>query len=175
MTTTNNTNPRHSKRRRRPRSSDTSTANEGVSATGANKIIVIGLVAFCLINILDLDTLINHRGGGGAPGRRRSLLSTLYLSGPSTLLPWAQHHLVDVTDRPDPVSETALFWRELVVILSAVVISNVQISSTLALPPLSLNIRRHSQVGRDHRQTTLSMYGKNPRPSRRCRSEVRLR
>jgi len=38
-------------------------------------------------------------------------LSSLYLSGPSTLLPWAQHHLVDVTARPDPEAETALFWH----------------------------------------------------------------
>lgn len=104
---------RRSQRRRRPRSSDTAAANDGGSVNNANKIIVIGLVAFCFINILDLDILVNTSGGGrSTTGRRRSLLSTLYLAGPSTLLPWAHHHLVDVTDRPDPTAKNALFWRE---------------------------------------------------------------
>ena len=107
---------RRSKRRRRPRSSldTTGASNDDVSpsVTNANKIIVIGLVAFCFINVLDLDSLVNRTSGATGGGQRRSLLSTLYLAGSSTLLPWAQHHMVDVTERPD-VSETALFWREL--------------------------------------------------------------
>ena len=115
MTTMNPHRHRRSHRRRRPRSSDTTSITNdggGSSANNANKIIAIGLVVFCFINILDLDILlVNHQGGTGT-GRRRSLLSTLYLAGPSTLLPWAHHHLIDVTDRPDPLAKNALFWRE---------------------------------------------------------------
>ena len=114
MTTMNPHRHRRSHRRRRPRSSDTTSITNdggGSSINNANKIIAIGLVVFCFFNILDLDTLlVNHQGG--TRGRRRSLLSTLYLAGPSTLLPWAHHHLVDVTDRPDPLAKNALFWRE---------------------------------------------------------------
>ena len=63
------------------------------------------------MNVLDVDIRIGHSNSNN--GGRRSLLSTLYLAGPSTLLPWAQHHLVDVMDKPDVKAETALFWREL--------------------------------------------------------------
>ena len=63
------------------------------------------------MNVLDVDIRIGHSNSNN--GGRRSLLSTLYLAGPSTLLPWAQHHLVDVMDKPDVKAETALFWRKL--------------------------------------------------------------
>merc|ERR1719253_2049997 len=66
------------------------------------------VLALCVLNIFDVDIHVNKKSPTGG---RRSLLSTLYLSGPSTLLPWAEHHLVDVTDRPDPEAETALFWH----------------------------------------------------------------
>lgn len=91
------------------RTTDTIRTAGGSSARKKNRNTVIGLVlALCLLNIIEVDVVVNKNGGGG----RRSLLSTLYLAGPSTLLPWAQHHLVDVQERPDPVAETALFWRE---------------------------------------------------------------
>jgi hypothetical protein len=91
------------------RTIDTIRTAGGGSARKKNRNTVIGLVlALCLLNIIEVDVVVDKNGGGG----RRSLLSTLYLAGPSTLLPWAQHHLVDVQERPDPVAETALFWRE---------------------------------------------------------------
>ena len=62
------------------------------------------------MNVLDVDIRIGHSNSNN--GGRRSLLSTLYLAGPSTLLPWGQHHLVDVMDKPDVEAETALFWRK---------------------------------------------------------------
>lgn len=125
MMTMMSPNPHRQHRRSRRRqkkpisSTESMTPNNGNNNNNNNnKIIVIGLVAFCLINILDVDNMLLNRISSGPPGssstgRRRSLLSTLYLAGSSTLLPWAQHHMVDVTDRPDPVSETALFWRKL--------------------------------------------------------------
>ncbi|KAL7544857.1 hypothetical protein ACHAWF_008219 [Thalassiosira exigua] len=67
------------------------------------------IFALCVFNVFDVDVRV-QTGKDGSTGRR-SLLSNLYLAGPSTLLPWAQHHLADVTDRPDPESETALFWH----------------------------------------------------------------
>lgn len=67
------------------------------------------IVALCIFNIFDID--INMNDAKDTSGGRRSLLSSLYLSGPSTLLPWAQHHLVDVLDKPDISAETALFWH----------------------------------------------------------------
>lgn len=70
------------------------------------------ILALCLFNILDVDIRLGDSASDGDDGRR-SLLSNLYLSGPSTLMPWAEHHVVDVMDRPDPEKETALFWREL--------------------------------------------------------------
>jgi len=91
------------------RTIDTIRTAGGSSARKKNRNTFIGLVlALCLLNIIEVDVVVDKNGGGG----RRSLLSTLYLAGPSTLLPWAQHHLVDVQERPDPVAETALFWRE---------------------------------------------------------------
>ena len=91
------------------RTIDTLRTAGGSSVRTKNRNTVIGLVlALCLLNIIEVDVVVDKNGGGG----RRSLLSTLYLAGPSTLLPWAQHHLVDVQERPDPVAETALFWRE---------------------------------------------------------------
>jgi hypothetical protein len=91
------------------RTGDSVSVVVGNVAKKNNRTIIGGLVmALCLLNIIEVDIIVDDAGGIG----RRSLLSTLYLAGPSTLLPWAQHHLVDVMDRPDPVAETALFWRE---------------------------------------------------------------
>lgn len=74
-----------------------------------NKGLIGALIfALCFFNIVDVDF---HRPGA-ATGGRRSLLSNLYLSGPSTLLPWAEKNLVGVQDRPDTEAETALFWRK---------------------------------------------------------------
>lgn len=107
----------HGKRRSRRRdSSSDSEENHGhgrspASAVNHRRSLAVGAVlALCLFNVFDVDIRISRSTSGSG---RRSLLSTLYLSGPSTLLPWAEHHLVDVTDRPDFEAETALFWREL--------------------------------------------------------------
>lgn len=71
------------------------------------------IVALCIFNILDVNVGVGDAPAGSDRGSgRRSLLSSLYLAGTSTLMPWAEHHLVGVTDRPDPTQETALFWRE---------------------------------------------------------------
>jgi len=109
------------KRRRRRASNDTmsSSSNDNNSQKTILIAIILGL---CLINILDVDISIGrHTNSSSGGGGRRSLLSSLYLSGPSTLLPWAQHHLVDVTDRPTE-TETALFWRKLLLFVCAIVI-----------------------------------------------------
>jgi hypothetical protein len=91
---------------------DVSGSVATVGAKKSNRTLIAGLVmALCILNIIEVDIVVDRPGGGAGVGRR-SLLSTLYLAGPSTLLPWAQHHLVDVMERPDPVAETALFWRE---------------------------------------------------------------
>ena len=95
------------KRRRRRASNDTNDNNNNQKT-----ILVAIILGLCLINILDVDISIGRNTNSSSGGGRRSLLSSLYLSGPSTLLPWAQHHLVDVTDRPTE-TETALFWRKL--------------------------------------------------------------
>jgi len=98
------------KRRRRRASNDVSSSSNDNNQKTVLIAIILGL---CLINILDVDISIGrHTNSSSGGGGRRSLLSSLYLSGPSTLLPWAQHHLVDVTDRPTE-TETALFWRKL--------------------------------------------------------------
>ena len=91
---------------------DVSGSVGNVGAKKSNRTLIAGLVmALCILNMIEVDIVVDGPGGGAGVGRR-SLLSTLYLAGPSTLLPWAQHHLVDVMERPDPVAETALFWRE---------------------------------------------------------------
>lgn len=69
------------------------------------------VVALCVFNVLDVNVGFGDTSETRARGGRRSLLSSLYLAGASTLMPWAEHHLVDVTDRPDPSKETALFWH----------------------------------------------------------------
>ena len=98
------------KRRRRRASND-----------NQKTILIAIILGLCLINILDVDISIGRNTNSSSGGGRRSLLSSLYLSGPSTLLPWAQHHLVDVTDRPTE-TETALFWRKLLLFVCVIII-----------------------------------------------------
>ena len=101
------------KRRRRRASNDTNNTPSSNDNNSQKTILIAIILGLCLINILDVDISIGrHTNSSSGGGGRRSLLSSLYLSGPSTLLPWAQHHLVDVTDRPTE-TETALFWRKL--------------------------------------------------------------
>ena len=124
------------------RTIDTIRTAGGSSARKKNRNTVIGLVlALCLLNIIEVDVVVDKNGGGG----RRSLLSTLYLAGPSTLLPWAQHHLVDVQERPDPVAETALFWRECIILLFVdtpfVCLSRPLILVCVSIPPI-----KHSDI-----------------------------
>ena len=107
------------KRRRRRASNDMSSSSNDNSQKTILIAVILGL---CLINILDVDISIGrHTNSSSGGGGRRSLLSSLYLSGPSTLLPWAQHHLVDVTDRPTE-TETALFWRKLLLFVCVFII-----------------------------------------------------
>lgn len=67
------------------------------------------VLAFCLASVVQFSHILSpvHE----RDRQRRSLLSSLYLSAHSTLMPWAHHHLVDVTEAPDPSRETALFWH----------------------------------------------------------------
>lgn len=127
------------------------------------------ILALCLLNILDGDMFVRQ---SNTTGGRRSLLSSLYLAGPSTLLPWAQHHLVDVTERPDPEAETALFWRKFCCCVTLyaflLLLCYYHVGSRKYI-----NNHRHSKIRRNHRQTPLPMHGPNPRPSRRRRSKIR--
>lgn len=152
------------------------------------------VVGLCVYGVIDFESGApsNHLRAG-----RRSLLSTLYLSGPSTLLPWAEHHLVDVTEAPDVDAETALFWRELRQLgmalsfrgrCSVSLVGHLCTSITPrifshARSPLSkiprrrneFPMNRHSQIGGHHRQTPLPMHGPDPRASRGRRSSPRSR
>ncbi|KAL7541099.1 hypothetical protein ACHAXR_010620 [Thalassiosira sp. AJA248-18] len=85
-----------------------STATAAANKDSKKRLAGAVILALCLLNILDGDMFVRQ---SNTTGGRRSLLSSLYLAGPSTLLPWAQHHLMDVTERPDPEAETALFWH----------------------------------------------------------------
>lgn len=83
-------------------------AAQAQAAAARNRGLVGAMIlALCVVNVFEVDVRVARKDGGG----RRSLLSTLYLAGPSTLMPWAQHHAVGVEDRPDPEAETALFWH----------------------------------------------------------------
>ena len=68
------------------------------------------LIGLAFWTILDLRTVSKYSDNGG----RRSLSTTTnisYLKSESTLLPWAHYNLRSVKERPDPSSETALFWH----------------------------------------------------------------
>lgn len=87
------------------------SAQQAQAAANKNRGLIGAMIlALCIVNVFEVDFRAVKKDG--TRGGRRSLLSSLYLAGPSTLMPWAQHHVVDVTDRPDPEAETALFWRE---------------------------------------------------------------
>lgn len=106
--------PRERNRARSGGQSQASASSAAQAAhTGANNsknkgIVTAMIFALCIFNIFDVDIRLGKKNDADG---RRSLLSLLYLSGPSTLMPWSEHHLVDVTDKPDPVAETALFWH----------------------------------------------------------------
>lgn len=63
------------------------------------------ILGFCALSVIDTFRTLEPYSG------RRSLLSSAYLATTSTLLPWAHHYLVDVSDKPNPDAETALFWH----------------------------------------------------------------
>ena len=63
------------------------------------------ILGFCVLSFIDTFHTLEPYSG------RRSLLSSAYLATTSTLLPWAHHYLVDVSDKPNPDGETALFWH----------------------------------------------------------------
>ena len=89
--------------------------NKAANGGDAKKLLGALVFAFALVNLFDVGSFLSSKEGP-AEGRR-SLLSTLYLAGSSTLMPWAEHNLADVTDRPDPEKETALFWRKFLIFL----------------------------------------------------------
>merc|ERR1719491_254386 len=92
------------------RSRTKSPSSLSVGTDSSKKSLVAAVVInFALVNIF-LDLPFGSSNYSPAEGRR-SLLSTLYLSGSSTLLPWAEHYFVDSTTPPDPKDETALFWH----------------------------------------------------------------
>mmetsp|Transcript_27594 Transcript_27594/g.49726 ORF Transcript_27594/g.49726 Transcript_27594/m.49726 type:complete len:371 (+) Transcript_27594:181-1293(+) len=64
---------------------------------------VVGLVVI-IASVLNLHPTSSYGG-------RRALSALDPYRDSSTLLPWAQHHLVDVSEKPDPSKETALFWH----------------------------------------------------------------
>lgn len=64
--------------------------------------------ATAIYSHLDRDS---SREGAGRGGLRRSLSALDSYLGGNALPFWAQHHLVDVTERPNPSTETALFWH----------------------------------------------------------------
>ena len=98
ITSTRSTEPR----RRRRREQQQGGASEKARLFGA---VIFGL---CALSVIDsFRTLEPYSSSSG----RRSLLSNAYLAAQSTLLPWAHHYLVDVTDKPNPDGETALFWH----------------------------------------------------------------
>ncbi|KAL7494278.1 hypothetical protein ACHAWT_002979 [Skeletonema menzelii] len=73
------------------------------------KPVVYTLIGLAFWTLLDLHSVSKFSENG-----RRSLSTTAnisYLKSESTLLPWAHYNLRSVKERPDPSSETALFWH----------------------------------------------------------------
>ena len=74
------------------------------------KPVVYTLLGLAFWTLLDLQAISKFSSDNG----RRSLTTTSnisYLKSESTLLPWAHYNLRSVQERPDPSSETALFWH----------------------------------------------------------------
>ena len=71
-------------------------------------LLFFGLAALHQFQVSFLPPLFSNNNTNGD---RRSLLSTMYLSAHSTLMPWAHHNLVDITHTPNTDLETALFWH----------------------------------------------------------------
>ena len=70
-------------------------------------ILAAALIGLCVFTLLDLESHLPSSGNG-----RRSLLSNLYLQAThNTLMPWAHHQLVDITDSPKSTDATAMFWH----------------------------------------------------------------
>ena len=81
-------------------SASTYDTARSTSANGGDVKKLLGALvfSFALVNLFDVGSFLSTNGP--AEGRR-SLLSTLYLAGSSTLMPWAEHYVADVTDRPN--------------------------------------------------------------------------
>jgi len=74
-----------------------------------SKPVVYSLIGLAFWTFLDLQAVSKYSDNG-----RRTLATTTnisYLKSESTLLPWAHYNLRSVKERPDPSSETALFWH----------------------------------------------------------------
>mmetsp|Transcript_20585 Transcript_20585/g.31768 ORF Transcript_20585/g.31768 Transcript_20585/m.31768 type:complete len:356 (-) Transcript_20585:68-1135(-) len=74
-----------------------------------SKPLVYTLIGLAFWTFLDLQAVSKYSDNG-----RRTLATTTnisYLKSESTLLPWAHYNLRSVKERPDPSSETALFWH----------------------------------------------------------------
>jgi len=119
MTTTQrNTKQKHTKKTNKTRrdqqikamlpitsSSQSSVEPRRHAAFERSRLVAAVIVGFCVLSVVDNFRTLEPYSG------RRSLLSNAYLAAQSTLLPWAHYYLVDVTDRPNPEAETALFWH----------------------------------------------------------------
>lgn len=86
-------------------SSQSSVEPRRHAAFERSRLVAAVIVGFCVLSVVDNFRTLEPYSG------RRSLLSNAYLAAQSTLLPWAHYYLVDVTDRPNPEAETALFWH----------------------------------------------------------------
>ncbi|KAL7525938.1 hypothetical protein ACHAXR_004378 [Thalassiosira sp. AJA248-18] len=75
------------------------------------QIVILSVVVLVYIaaSIFDLHPTNSLDGGGG--GRRSLAALDAYLDSSSAELPWAQNNLVDVSEKPNPSMETALFWH----------------------------------------------------------------
>ena len=97
ITSTRSTEPR---RRRREQ-------QQGGASSEKARLFAAVIFGLCALSVIDSFRTLEPYSSSG----RRSLLSNAYLAAQSTLLPWAHHYLVDVTDKPNPDGETALFWH----------------------------------------------------------------
>jgi len=80
-----------------------------VNYSWPSKPIVYTLIGLAFWTFLDLQAVSKYSDNG-----RRTLATTTnisYLKSESTLLPWAHYNIRSVKERPDPSSETALFWH----------------------------------------------------------------
>jgi len=69
----------------------------------------VGILSVGLV--IAASMIFSQHRSSSLPERRRSLSVLDPYVGSNALPSWAQHHLVDVTEKPNPSAETALFWH----------------------------------------------------------------